>query len=178
VSTDEPVKKIPESSERKDIKKETKVQQEESESPPAQNIKLQPEEDNEYINQSYDEERMSHPLFHIVDTGETLYSISRKYEIPLSDLFEFNEIDSNATIQIGQKIYLKNPFPESEIGSVELENNKKQVDSYIIHMVEKGETLYSISRKYNVTVEDIMNWNNKTDFDIKQGEELKIREMK
>ena len=46
------------------------------------------------------------------------------------------------------------------------------------YTVKKGDTLYSISKKYRVSVEDILKWNNKGDYYIKEGENLRIKEPK
>ena len=83
-----------------------------------------------------------------METGETLYALSKKYNIPIEELLTWNDMELEDGIKTGQKIYLKKPyFQEGE--STNLENETK---SYIDHQVIKGETLYSLSRKYNVTV--------------------------
>jgi LysM repeat protein len=59
--------------------------------------------------------------------------------------------------------------------------NKRQAflaDSSIIHLVKKGETLYSIANKYDVTVDEIKRWNHLTHNTIKIGEKLKIYPLK
>ena len=42
------------------------------------------------------------------------------------------------------------------------------------HQVQPGETMYQIARKYNVTVIDLLDWNNRTDTTLKPGELLRI----
>ncbi len=69
---------------------------------------------------------------HILEKGETLYSVSRKYRIPLPLILERNNINNAGKIFAGQKIYI----PKT-------------------HTVKKGETLYSIARSYAVSVADI-----------------------
>ncbi len=65
----------------------------------------------------------------VVKKGDTLYSISKKHQIPLRGLIEKNNLTAPYTLRIGQLLY----FPNR-----------------IEHTVKKGDTLYSISRKYNV----------------------------
>lgn len=48
-----------------------------------------------------------HRKFHIVKRGDTLFSISRKYGIPLSELLRINNLKKGQSIHPGQKIYLK-----------------------------------------------------------------------
>lgn len=76
-----------------------------------------------------------------VQKGDTLYSISKKYNIPVEELKELNNITNNA-ISTGQ--VLKIP-------------TTKLSDTYI---VQKGDTLYSISKKYNTTPDELKRINN------------------
>jgi membrane-bound lytic murein transglycosylase D len=46
------------------------------------------------------------------------------------------------------------------------------------HTVATGESMYAISRKYGVTIKQIMEWNNKPDFNVRPGEVLTIRAAK
>ncbi len=112
------------------------------------------------------------PLFHIVEAGETLYAISRKYDISLDDIYRINELSSEDKIGVGQKIYLDDPF--EGMNEPVIENSGD--DSYINYTVKKGDTMYSISRQHNVSIEDILEWNNKPDYSLKEGEILIIRE--
>jgi len=110
-------------------------------------------------------DRQKIPLFHIVEQGETLYAISKKYDITPDELYRINQLSADDKIGIGQKIYLKEPFDGMN-------------DSYISYSVKKGDTMYRISRKYNASVEDILEWNNKADSSLKEGEILRIKEQK
>ncbi len=66
-----------------------------------------------------------------VNRGDTLYSLSKRYDIPLRDLIDANGLRPPYTLKVGQVLRL----PAS---------------SY--HLVARGDTLYSISRRYNVDV--------------------------
>ena len=45
----------------------------------------------------------------------------------------------------------------------------------IIHEVKPSDTLYSVARQYNVTIQELMDWNNKSDFSLAVGERLKVK---
>lgn len=111
------------------------------------------------------------PLFHVVKKGETLYGISKMYAIPLDTLEALNEISEDDGIKIGQQLYLREPPREITITVEKIENS---TESYISYEVLKGDTMYSIARKFNVTVGELQQWNNKDSFDLKTGEILKI----
>jgi membrane-bound lytic murein transglycosylase D len=44
----------------------------------------------------------------------------------------------------------------------------------MLHKVKPGETLYQIARDYHATIKQLMEWNEKTDFNLQIGEELRI----
>lgn len=126
----------------------------------------------EYKAELEEENQNVKPVFHIVGVGETLYGLSKKYEVALEDLLKWNDIGLEDGIKIGQKIYLQKPYFQVE----EVENINYTDKSYMEHKVVRGETLYSISRKYNASVEQIMKWNNKENNQISEGEILRIYE--
>jgi len=129
-----------------------------------------------YGNPSNGSTNTSFPLFHVVEAGETLYGISRKYEIPVEKIRIINDLSVDEGLQIGQKIYLKNPFPEKPPPGEKENIEENPTNPYMIYHVKKGETLYGISRKFNVSIEEIMDWNSKNDYFIQEGDLLKIKQ--
>lgn len=103
----------------------------------------------------YPREENNNKEYYIVKKGDTLYSISRKYNIPVETLKQINNLTSN-NISIGQKIYLI---------------NKEENGKYI---VKKGDTLYSIATKNNTTVDEIKRINNLSSNTLYIGQELTI----
>lgn len=90
--------------------------------------------------------------FVTVRKGDTLYSISRKYNVPIKDLINTNRLAAPYTLYVGQKINLP----------------AKQY-----HTVQRGESLYSISRIYNVDVTSLSRVNNlKTPYSLSVGQKL------
>lgn len=111
------------------------------------------------------------PLFHVVKEGETLYGISRQYNVPVDTLMILNGIAPDAGIRIGQQLFLRQPPADIETTVKKIDNSS---EPYTLYEVLKGDTMYSIARKFDISVEDLQNWNNKTGFDLKIGEFLKI----
>jgi LysM repeat protein len=93
--------------------------------------------------------------------GDTLYSISRKFNISVDKLKEINNLSSNI-ISIGQVLKVS-------------EDNNNNIN-YIYYTVIKGDTLYSISKRYKVSVEDIKSINNLSSNLLSIGQTLKIPE--
>jgi LysM repeat protein len=184
-------------------------------------------------------------ITHVVDLGETIYSISKRYEVPQSDIIKWNELKDN-NIAVGQKLIIKKvdsddneevseketipmqtpsvqtfhnakkgetyeevasmyglklanlkswnkfkaPFVGGEVitivppsieeeKSVANDNNRneqqEEVDESKIHTVKSGETLYSLSEKYDVEVEDLRKWNSLNNYQLSNGQKLYIQ---
>ncbi len=86
-------------------------------------------------------------MVHIVEPKQTMYAISKKYEISLEELYRINP-GADQGISIGQAVYIP-------LGAKNPVSNKKDDGSYIFHMVRPGETLYSISRIYSQSIDAI-----------------------
>ncbi len=113
---------------------------------------------------------------HTVAKGETLYSIARKYKISLSTLEADNPGIEPNKLEVGSELRLR----RSEIGytsakELEKESRKRDDDEPVKagvakHVVKRGETLYSISRRYGISSRDLLHINNlKSHRDIKVG---------
>ncbi|WP_053404001.1 lytic transglycosylase domain-containing protein [Persicobacter sp. CCB-QB2] len=124
-----------------------------------------PQSSPKKVSRSEPEPSASTSAYHIVVKGETYYGISRKYQLSVEDLLALNGLAENAPLSIGQQLKVKN-------GGVTAK--PKLISSDKIHKVQKGETMYKISKQYGVSVEDILKWNNKKDASLSIGEELKI----
>jgi membrane-bound lytic murein transglycosylase D len=106
---------------------------------------------------------------HIVKQGETLYAIAKQYNLAVMDLVNWNKLNLQEGIKPGQVIKLVDSQP------VEVETPVAPPAKEIEHEVKSTDTLYSIARKYNVTIKELMEWNNKKDFTLSIGERLKIK---
>lgn len=96
---------------------------------------------------------------YVVQQGDNLSSISRKFGTSVAKIQELNSMGKSTSLSVGQKLKVASA-PEAE---------------YKIHTVKKGEGLWDIARQYNVTIEDIVKWNDLNDTKIKMGEKLKIK---
>ncbi len=104
---------------------------------------------------------------HKVKSGESLYIISERYGITVSDLKEANNLRNN-DLKVGQQ--LKVPRAKNVA-----ENTSSATSS---HTVKSGESLYLIAEKYGITVNDLKKANSITNNKIKPGQKLTIPKMK
>lgn len=94
---------------------------------------------------------------HTVQEGETLFSVARQYDLNVSDLRRWNSLESDE-LGVGQTLRILPPENQDAIR----------------HTVQPGETLFSISREYGVTIAEIQQWNNLQDNVLETGRELII----
>ena len=95
-----------------------------------------------------------------VQRGDTLYSIANKYGITVAELKSANNLTSNF-LNVGQQLIIpSNTPPES--------------DEYVTYIVERGDSLYSIANEFDVTVDDIVKYNNLNSNILSIGQKLLI----
>ncbi len=120
------------------------------------------------------DETMLNGSTYIVEKGDSMYSVSKKYNMTVKELQDLNNL-TNSALSVGQKLNTNS----SSIDTIAQASNSKLpaniAISKKIHIVEKGETLYSISKKYDVTISDLQQLNDLNDNGISIGQELKIK---
>ena len=123
--------------------------------------------------------------FHVVRQGETLYDISQEEGIRLESLAEYNHLKPHMIPAAGQKLNLQfkasaRPVLADEIVAVydvqspAVTRTATPQPIVTTHIVQTKETLYSISKKYGVNVEKILEWNQLQGMELKVGQELVI----
>jgi len=112
---------------------------------------------------------------HTVAAGETLYQISKTYKVTMEELRQWNSLPDNS-IRLGQELRIVAPTETATTGETQEKAPASTFSgSSTYHTVAAGESMYQISRKYGVTIKDIMQWNNKSDFAVSAGEKLIIK---
>jgi LysM repeat protein len=99
---------------------------------------------------------------YLVEPGETIYGISTRYHVSVADLLEINP-DLENGLKVGQMISI--PYDTA------FARQKKVDENVITHKVQPGETLYSLAKKYNTTVNDLLKNNN---MELKAGQEIVV----
>lgn len=90
----------------------------------------------------------------IVRKGDTLYSLSQKYGVPMRDVIEANNLRAPYTLKTGQRLIV--PYAKT-------------------HTVRASETLYSISRKYGMSVQALARQNNlRAPYTLHVGQKLRV----
>jgi murein DD-endopeptidase MepM/ murein hydrolase activator NlpD len=120
-------------------------------------------------------------LIHIIQRGETIYTIARNYGVNFQEILTLNGIEDPRKIQAGQRIRIprenaappaaaaqSSPAPASTASA-------SSAAAYIEYRVVRGEAFYGISRRFGTTVEAIRAANSlKEDYVLKEGDMLRI----
>ncbi len=100
-------------------------------------------------------------ITHKVTKGDTLWSISKQYNISFKLILDLDNIKDKDTLSIDQIIKI----PQGNLPSAD----------YTVHIVKKGDTLWTIAQRYNLTVNSILANNNISNSElISIGQEMKI----
>jgi len=100
---------------------------------------------------------------HNLKVGETLYQLSRFYKVSVSDIMKMNPDLDYANLSVGSLILIPPPVIE------------RDEDSYYYHKVRRRETVYSLSREYNVEREEIYKSNPELEIaGLKIGQTIRI----
>ena len=111
-------------------------------------------------------ERSTTQTVHTVKSGETLGKIAQKYKCSVTDLKKWNNLKNN-TIKVGQKLKV---YPPENQSSAPAQNSA----SGTTYTVKSGDSLWSIAKKHNVSVDYIKQKNNLKSNELKVGQKLKL----
>lgn len=97
---------------------------------------------------------------YVVQKGDTLYGISRQFNTSMQRLRELNNLSSD-NLSIGQVLIVS-------------ANSDSNPSECVVYTVKKGDSLYSIAREYNSSVDAIKRYNNLTSNNLSIGQKLKM----
>ena len=111
---------------------------------------------------------------HKVKSGETIESIAKKYMVTPFDIYALNP-DAKSDFKPNTVLII----PNSKIKNQPIEEESRELIGYKSHKVKRKETLYGISKKYNVTEEDIKKANRQLySENLKKGDRIRIPRYK
>lgn len=105
---------------------------------------------------------------HVIQRGEGLYRISLEYGVSMQEILDAND-DISESLKVGQ--ILRIPVISGRNTTAEERGKTRE---YIYHTVERGQTAFYISRRYNVSLEDIYRLNPGTENGLVNGAVLRI----
>jgi LysM repeat protein/ABC-type branched-subunit amino acid transport system substrate-binding protein len=130
-------------------------------------------------------------ITHIVSSNESIYSLSRLFSVPIDSIVKYNLISGNE-LKIGQRLSIKDAIipilkevstnsegilkniPSNDLTS-SLNSNLMNNDLFVLHTVQSQESLYTISKRYMVSINDLIELNNLKTSKISPNDVLKIK---
>ncbi len=112
---------------------------------------------------------------HLVKQGESLYSLAKKHNTTIDAIIKQNNLGGNG-IKIGQKLIL----PNSTKVPTKTESPSASTGTAVkarVHTVVKGESLYAITKKYGITLQDLKAWNKINESNIQPGQKLVVSKV-
>ena len=139
--------------------------------------------------------------YHEVDEGESMYSISQKYGLRLDKFYKKNRMPEGMEPEVGEKVkirgwkikselvprYSKRIIRDGEMEGVNNSNSDSNVETEedeflfdddiveVYYQVKRGDTLFSIARRYEITVDTLKRWNKLESNVISIGQRLRVK---
>lgn len=135
------------------------------------------------------------PTYHTVQSGDTYFGIASKYNLSLRELLTINNRSAQSRLVTGQrlivsksgeetaaapnKVVVERPAPASTFKTpeeIKEETRLAATPGSEFHTVQSGQTYYSISKAYGISVKELLDLNNLSDSDrLKSGQKLRVR---
>ena len=107
----------------------------------------------------------SEEKIHVMGQGETIYSVSRSYGVSPQEVLSLNKISDARTVQVGARIRIPGAAIAAETAN----------PAYDEHRVEKNDTLYSLARRYGISLAELLEINGITSSHVlKIGEKIRV----
>lgn len=110
-------------------------------------------------------ERSAPASYHTVQSGQTLYSISKLYNTTVSNIQKWNNM-SGTNLEVGQQLIVS-PSANSQ--------TQQSSGSLMTYTVKKGDTLFSIANNNGISVSELKKFNNLSSNTISIGQKLRVR---
>lgn len=121
-------------------------------------------------------------IIHVVAAKETMFSISKAYGVTVDEIRQWNNLKDN-TLSIGQEIVIKkrNTSGANNTTTTQPTTNRQTTttpaaNTATTHTVEAKETLYSIANKYDITVQQLKEWNNLESNELDIGQTIYVKQ--
>jgi len=124
---------------------------------------------NNSINNNVSQPQKAEPIFYTVKAGDNLWNISREYGISVEVIISVNNLKDKDLLSLGQKLEIP------AIGGGVSKSNQKQGPTIVTYTVVKGDSLWSISQRYDVKMNTIISTNNLKEISrLSIGQKLKL----
>lgn len=107
---------------------------------------------------------------HTLKQGESLSALAKQYNTNVGDIMRMNGMHADTKLVFGSVIKIPSSKKEVIIQPIKSATESSDITSNTVtHKIAKGETLYSISKQYNVSLNDLKTWNHLSNNSAKLG---------
>ena len=115
-------------------------------------------------------------IIHFVADKETLFSISKAYNVSVDDIKQWNNLSTNS-LSTGQELTIKRRNTAVSTNTAAPAVSTSAIKSKTgVHTVEAKETMFSISKQYGITLQQLKSWNNLQTNELSVGQTLIVAE--
>ncbi len=122
----------------------------------------------------------NYKIIHTIQAGETIFRVSKIYNVSVDNIKQWNNLAEN-TVEIGQELVIMGgntkPAVYTESAPTKTYSSPTITSSNNVqyHTLQAGETVFRVSKLYNVTVDDLVRWNNIKNFAVSVGQRLVVK---
>ena len=124
----------------------------------------------------------SSATYHKVQKGDTPAKIASHYRISVQDLMRWNGLTSAKTLRVGQNLRVSAEGQAStaqassspRLSPIKTPATRHPTSKTAYHKVEKGDTLYNIASRYNVSVDELKRWNGLKNSALRIGQTIRV----
>ena len=113
--------------------------------------------------------------YHIVKKGDSLYSIARKYKTSVKNLAKINGI-KNSMIYPGRKLYIEEEEKEEVYSLSKQARKPSSSKTKNRYEIVKGDSLYSLAKRFNTSVNNLIKINNLKNNTIHPGQRIVLED--
>ena len=111
-------------------------------------------------------------VYHTVQPGETLTGIASEYNVTVAELKDWNNL-GGSRIRAGARLRVVSPYTAGNKGTSNM-LAETTTDSKTIYRVRRGDSLWSIARKFGVSLDQLREWNDSAPGELRPGQRLVI----
>jgi LysM repeat protein len=94
-----------------------------------------------------------------IQFGDTIFGIADRFDIPVQDLYEFNDLESSSILRIGQELIIAYASGEAVATDEAYPDTTTRADGTVIYVIDEGDTLIGIATKYGLELAELFELN-------------------
>ena len=121
------------------------------------------------------EHGFSQETIHVMQRGETIYSIAKSYGVSAQEVLSYNKISDPSKVQAGARIVIPGANSGTSNTGTPASSQPPARSAYNEYRVERNDTLYSLARRYGISLAELLDMNGFThNYALKAGEKIRV----